>query len=42
MRHNSDRLESARTVESAMEAELKGAGKLRQAVLWPAFEGRLG
>jgi hypothetical protein len=43
MMHNSDRLESARTVESG----LKRAGRLRhvsplgEAVLRAAFEGRL-
>ncbi len=35
------RLESARAVESAVEAGLKRAGRLRQAVLRSAFEGRL-
>lgn len=36
------RLESARAVESAVEAGLKRAARLRQAVLRSAFEGRLG
>jgi type I restriction enzyme S subunit len=35
------RLESARAVESAVEAGLKRSGRLRQAVLRSAFEGRL-
>ena len=35
------RLESARAVESAVEVGLKRAGRLRQAVLRSAFEGRL-
>jgi type I restriction enzyme S subunit len=35
------RLESARAVESAVEAGLKRAGRLRQAVLQSAFEGRM-
>jgi len=35
------RLESARGVEAAAEAGLKRAGRLRQAVLKAAFEGRL-
>jgi type I restriction enzyme S subunit len=35
------RLESARAVESAVEAGLKRARRLRQAVLRSAFEGRL-
>jgi type I restriction enzyme S subunit len=35
------RLESARAVESAVDAGLKRAGRLRQAVLRSAFEGRL-
>lgn len=35
------RLESARAVEAAVEAGLKRAGRLRQAVLRSAFEGRL-
>jgi len=36
------RLESARAVESAVEVGLKRAGRLRQAMLRSAFEGRLG
>jgi hypothetical protein len=36
------RLEAARQVEAAAEAGLKRAGRLRQAVLKAAFEGRLG
>jgi type I restriction enzyme S subunit len=36
------RLESARVVTSAVEAGLKRAGRLRQAVLRSAFEGRWG
>lgn len=36
------RLESARAVEAAVEAGLKRAGRLRQAVLRSAFEGGLG
>ncbi len=36
------RLESARAVESAVDAGLKRAARLRQAVLRSAFEGRLG
>jgi type I restriction enzyme S subunit len=35
------RLEAARAVEAAVEAGLKRAGRLRQAVLKAAFEGRL-
>jgi type I restriction enzyme S subunit len=35
------RLELARAVESAVEVGLKRAARLRQAVLWSAFEGRL-
>ena len=35
------RLESARAVESAVDAGLKWAARLRQAVLRAAFEGRL-
>jgi type I restriction enzyme S subunit len=35
------RLESARAVESAVEVGLKRAGRLRQAVLRSAFEGKL-
>ena len=38
---NERRLESARAVEAAAEAGLKRAGRLRQAVLRSAFEGRL-
>jgi len=36
------RFESVRAVEAAVEAGLKRAGRLRQAVLRSAFEGRLG
>ncbi|MFA5872810.1 MAG: restriction endonuclease subunit S [Anaerolineales bacterium] len=36
------RLESARAVEAVVEVGLKRAGRLRQAVLRSAFEGRLG
>ncbi len=35
------RLESTRAVETAVEAGLKRAKRLRQAVLKAAFEGRL-
>ncbi len=35
------RLEAVRGVEAAVEAGLKRAGRLRQAVLRSAFEGRL-
>jgi hypothetical protein len=35
------RLEAARQVEAAAEAGMKRAGRLRQALLRAAFEGRL-
>jgi hypothetical protein len=41
MIHNSNRLDSMRAVEAAAEAGLKRAGRLRQALLREAFEGRL-